>query len=142
MPADTTGKLISSISSWFKEQTDVQGVLLIGSYARGNPQADSDIDFVVVVTEPEKYLTATDWTRYFGEPIELRIEDWGALSSVRVFYKNKIEIEFGFVSPDWVSVTPIDPGTLKAVQRAAKILYDKSGRMAALLLAASSYRSD
>ncbi|MCG8525143.1 MAG: hypothetical protein MI748_02100 [Opitutales bacterium] len=54
------------------------------------------------------------------------IEDWGELSSIRIWYSDCVEVEFGIVSPEWVKV-PSDEGTSRVVNDGMKILYDPEG---------------
>jgi uncharacterized protein len=133
MTTDIATRLIEDSSSWFAEQADVEGVLLVGSYARGNPRPNSDIDLVILSNDQEKYLKNIEWTRRFGEHADSRIEDWGALRSVRISYQTGPEIEFGITSLSWACVSPVDQGTLQVVKDAAKILYDKNGKLKELL---------
>jgi uncharacterized protein len=41
---------------WTSKQPDVQGIALVGSYARGAARDDSDIDLVILTDQPHKYL--------------------------------------------------------------------------------------
>ena len=68
----------------------------MGSHARGKARQHSDIDLVLLCTEYESYLQDLGWANDFGKPASVRLEDYGKLTSVRVFYEEGPEIEFGF----------------------------------------------
>jgi hypothetical protein len=123
---------IESFSSWAGRQSDIEAVALVGSYARENANEDSDVDLVILTAEPEKYLLDKSWASIFGEPEGYQEEDYGKLTSVRVFYASGLEIEFGFVTPDWAKA-PIDAGTKQVVSGGIKVLHDPNGSIARML---------
>ena len=74
--------------AWFSEQPDVQAIALVGSYARGAAKDDSDIDLVVLTERPQTYLDDVEWTERFGAVEKVQVEDYGKLTSLRVWYQN------------------------------------------------------
>ena len=80
---------------WASDQVDVQGIALVGSYARGAAREDSDIDLVVLTYQPGKYLGDLLWIERFGTVDKHQTEDYGKLISLRVWYQNGAETEFG-----------------------------------------------
>ena len=70
---------------WVESQRLVEGAILVGSHARGGARQDSDIDLVLLCTEYESYLEDVSWINDFGKPVSVRPEDYGKLTSVRVF---------------------------------------------------------
>ena len=80
---------------WASDQPDVQGVALVGSYVRGAARDDSDIDLVILTDQPQKYPADLKWIERFGEPEKVQLEDYGRLQSLRVWYKNGVEVEYG-----------------------------------------------
>ena len=119
--------LIDQVTDWAKSEQNIVGAALVGSYARDEAKPDSDIDLVIIALEPCKCLNNTAWIEQFGEVSSYELEDWGLLTSVRVFMKNSLEnnleIEFGFSNLDWVTL-PADEGTAEVVKDGLKILYD------------------
>ncbi len=122
MPIDI---LLRKITKWAKDNKVVNSIFLVGSYARGEARPDSDVDLVIICNNPKELLEDVKWINNFGEVIKHNIEDWGMVQSIRVFYKNGEEVEFGITSPQWATV-PIDPGTQEVLLGGAKILVDKT----------------
>jgi predicted nucleotidyltransferase len=71
---------------WVVSKRLVEGAILVGSHARGEARQDSDIGLVLLYTEYESYLEDVSWINDFGKPVSVRLEDYGKLTSVRVFY--------------------------------------------------------
>jgi uncharacterized protein len=125
-----------AIQTWASASDDIVGALLVGSWARGAARMDSDLD-VVVVTESTRFAESETWIAdAVAAPAELvRTGDWGALIERRVRLASRLEVEFGFVSPSWTRIDPIDPGTRRVVTDGCQIWYDPQGRLAALVRA-------
>ena len=49
---------------------------------------------------------------------------YGACTSIRVWYKDGPEVEFGIVEPSWMSM-PLDDGTHKVLSDGYKVVIDK-----------------
>ena len=92
-------EFLDAFVAWTSAQPDVHGIALVGSYARGAARDDSDIDLVVLTDEPRKYLADLDWTGRFGKVERLQTEDYGKLISVRVWYQDGPEVEYGITTP-------------------------------------------
>ena len=93
---------------------------------------DSDLDLLVIVDDPAPYEKHTEWVSAFGQPCRIDHEDWGAVQSVRVFYANGSEVEFGLCRPSWASTDPVDPGTAHVIRDGTKILHDPRGLLVRL----------
>jgi predicted nucleotidyltransferase len=78
--------------NWASDQPDVQGIALVGSYARGAAKDDSDIDLVILTGQLTKYLDDMKWTERFGVLEKNQTEDYGKLISLWVWYKNGFEV--------------------------------------------------
>ena len=130
---------IESFSSWARTQSDIEAVALVGSHAREDANEDSDVDLVILTLDPDRYLLDKSWVSIFGEPERYQEEDYGKLTSVRVFYAGALEVEFGFTTPDWARA-PIDAGTERVVSGGIKVLYDPRGSIARMLREIDSTR--
>ena len=86
---------LDAFITWASDQPDVQGVALVGSYARGAARDESDIDLVILTDQPPKYLENILWVERFGVVEKHQTEDYGKLISLRVWYQHGIEVEYG-----------------------------------------------
>jgi predicted nucleotidyltransferase len=106
------------------DQVDVQRIALAGSYARGAAREDSDIDLVVLTDQPGKYLGDLRWIERFGTVEKHQTEDYGKLISLRVWYQNDVEAEFGITMPDWAAI-PLDAGTPQVILGGMIVLFER-----------------
>jgi hypothetical protein len=114
---------------WASAQPDIEAVALVGSYARGEASEGSDVDLVILTSNVDKYLRDRSWISVFGDVTECREEDYGRVTSVRAFYGGRLEVEYGFTTPDWADA-PIDAGTLRVVTDGMEVAYDPQGIVA------------
>ena len=84
---------------WACDQPDVQAIALVGSYARGAARDDSDIDLVILTDQPRKYLDDLKWIERFGAVERYQTEDYGKLTSLRIWYQNGVEVVYGMTMP-------------------------------------------
>ncbi|EDY82104.1 Nucleotidyltransferase domain protein [Verrucomicrobiia bacterium DG1235] len=126
--------VMKEATKWAQEDLSVVGLALVGSHATGTARSDSDIDLVVIASNPKKrFLVNRDWINRFGTKIGVEeIEKWGLLTSVRVCYENNMEIEFGFTTSEWTRI-PADIGTARVVTDGIKILYDPEDKLSILI---------
>ena len=116
---------------WASEEPAIIAVALVGSHARGTATEKSDIDLIILASSYTSYLKDHAWLSRFGDVERSTNEQWGRVDSVRAFYENGVEIEFGFATLSWVEV-PLDSGTRQVVQAGFKILFDPKGVFVAL----------
>lgn len=115
---------LNALVVWASDQSDVQAIALVGSYARGAAREDSDIDLVILTNQPAKYLDDIQWTERFGSLDKYQTEDYGKLISFRVWYLNGPEVEYGITTPDWAA-TPLDPGTREVILGGMIVLFER-----------------
>ena len=108
------------------------GAGVVGSHARHDPRPDSDIDLVLLCSEPARYLRDTSWVSAFGEVASRSIENWCKVQSVRAFYRSGAEVEFGITGTDWAAV-PADRGTAEVLENGFSILLDRDGLLLRLV---------
>jgi uncharacterized protein len=128
---------LDSLRDWAAHQPTIAGVALVGSYARGEARPDSDIDVVLLCEEPHAFVAHTSWIHSFGAVERCLTEDWGMVTSLRVYYTEGLEVEFGMTTLAWATV-PVDPGTQDVVSHGMRILWDREGLLARLQEAVSA----
>jgi predicted nucleotidyltransferase len=120
-----------AFAGWAATRGDIVGVALVGSFARGTATSTSDIDLLVLTTAPTDYLAQTKWVHAFGVVQREQQEDWGAVRSLRVWYVDGREVEYGFTLPAWANVPP-DDGTRAVASGGIRVLFDPLGVLEAL----------
>ena len=115
---------IEDFMRWSSKRKDIRAVALVGSYAREAATESSDVDLVILAEKPQEYLSNTEWTRIFGVVIIKKIEEYGRLSSLRVWYESGLEIEYGFTNREWIA-EPLDPGTKRVIRDGMRVLFEK-----------------
>jgi uncharacterized protein len=107
---------------------------LAGSWARGAGRPDSDVDLVVLTTQPLALLTSSDWYELLGSPAELiRCAGFGAVQERRIRLADGLQVEVGVGVPSWADTTPVDPGTRRVVADGMRPIYDPTGLLARLI---------
>jgi predicted nucleotidyltransferase len=129
------GPFLNQVTHWAEKETDILAVALVGSYARGSAKEDSDIDIVIIAGNPSQYVADTRWAQKLGSIDRGRIthENWGRVHSIRIFYADGFEVEFGITGTKWTDISPIDAGTYSVVSNGLKILLDQKGILNRLL---------
>lgn len=112
------------VTEWARAQPDIQAVALIGSYARNAATASSDVDLVLIADQPDRFLRDRDWINHFGEPRRQQVEDYGRLVSLRVWYSDGREVEFGITDERWAA-TPLDEGTRRVISDGIQIIFER-----------------
>jgi predicted nucleotidyltransferase len=115
---------LDAFVDWASAQDDMQAIALVGSYARGTAKDDSDIDLVILTNQPQRYLDDLKWTERFGIIKKHQTEDYGKLTSLRVWYQNGVEVEYGITTPAWAA-TPLDAGTREMILGGMIVLFER-----------------
>lgn len=123
--ADPVEQLLKDVARWASNQGDILAVALVGSHARGSATPDSDVDLVILAQDPGRYLRVNTWVRLFGRPVRHTVEDYGALTSLRVLYDNQLQIEYGIAGEKW----PLDESAQTVIASGMKVLFDPGGAM-------------
>ena len=62
----------------------------------------------------------------FCQPDAPPFEDWGLVTSLRVYYEDGLEVEYGLTSSEWAE-EPIDEGTYRVIRDGMGIYSDREG---------------
>jgi predicted nucleotidyltransferase len=127
----TLESFVEEFGDWARLQPDIEGVALVGSYARQAATEESDVDLIILTWEREKYFQNHEWLSRFGQIEETEYENWGRVKSLRAFYEGNVEIEYSFSTPDWADI-PIEMGTYRVVSAGMRIIFDPQNRFSAL----------
>jgi len=117
--------ILDRIISWSNEDSRVKALFLVGSYARNTQKPSSDID-LVIITDKKEQLLQLDWIELFGVCKRNIREEYGACTSIRVFYEDNTEIEYGIVNSSWLD-SPLDAGTKRVLQDGYILLFGSEG---------------
>jgi predicted nucleotidyltransferase len=124
MKIETVNQFLSDVTEWASNQPDIQTLALIGSYARNAATETSDVDLVLIVTDPNRYLQDTSWVQQFGTVKEQQTENYGLLISIRVWYTDGREVEYGITDERW-SAIPLDEGTRRVIADEMRVLFER-----------------
>lgn len=117
-------KFLKDIKQWAKNEEQVESIIVVGSYARGTYKETSDIDLVIITSKKNEMLKNQNFIKLFGDVKKSQTEYYGACTSIRAWYKDGKEVEFGIVNPTWIE-KPLDKGTNKVLNDGFKVIIDK-----------------
>lgn len=117
-------KFFSDLEEYAENTSHIESILIVGSYARGTNKENSDLDIVIITSNKSDTITKQDFTQEFGEVYKQQTEYYGACTSVRAWYSDGKEVEFGIVEPSWIA-TPLDIGTYQVLSGGYKLIVDK-----------------
>lgn len=128
---NTYDELIEKIISWAKASDDVKSVFIVGSRARVDHPADeySDLDLFMVVTNPEYYISSTQWLKSISNYWMSFVEKTtiGGGKERRVLFENALDVDFAIFSEKGFEQI-IENDEVQAVfKRGIRVLIDKSG---------------
>jgi hypothetical protein len=133
--AEEVEAVLAHLVEWSSRHPDVLAVALLGSWARGEPRADSDVDLVVICEEPARYLADDGWLEGFHPGAQvIRRRAWGPLlEERRLSLPSGLVVEFGFTDERWAAIGPVDPGTDQVVREGFRALVDPNGLLRKLI---------
>jgi predicted nucleotidyltransferase len=115
---------LENFKEWSEQQTHIKGVAVVGSFARGDFHSNSDVDLTIISTNKDLTLEIIKNEFNFGNIESSTLEEWGILTSLRIFYDNVLEVEYGVVTDQWVK-EPLDEGTKNVVKNGFKVVTEK-----------------
>ena len=125
---------LDNINAWAENQPDLLAVALVGSHACGEAKPESDLDLILLVRDPDFFIENRDWVAEFGNPSVVYIEDWGKVTSLRVYFADGLEVEFGLTDPSW-GADPDDLGTADVIANGLIILHEKDTHLSCIVTA-------
>jgi len=88
--------------AWASRRPDIRAAFVVGSRARVDHPADewSDLDIIVVTTDPDRYLSSSDWLGDIGKPLLTFLEPapTGAAMERRALFATGLEVDFALLA--------------------------------------------
>ncbi|QJT00373.1 nucleotidyltransferase domain-containing protein [Streptomyces asoensis] len=128
-------RVVDRVTRWAGNRSDVVGLLLVGSIARGGARPDPDVDLVVLSTAPARYAEDDGWGRELALGEVARVRERGPVTEWRYVTASGLEVEVGVGSAHWARTDPVDAGTRRVITDGARPLYDPAGILGALIQA-------
>jgi len=129
-------EFLAAVAARAAELPDVRAALLIGSQARTETPADewSDVDVVLYVDEPARFVSDPSWVEAFGEPVLTLLEQTavGGQLERRVLYADGLEVDFACFPTAGLPQLLADPEAASVVARGYRVLHDEIGLADAL----------
>lgn len=116
-------EFLQELVAWCGHRADVRAIALVGSWARGEARCDSDVDVVLLTTDPSRYLMTDDWALALGATV-VATRRWGVLTECRLITATGIDVEVGVGDPSWATTTPLDEGTANVARDGLVPVYD------------------
>ncbi len=79
---------------------------------------------MILGKRPQQYLTEVAWATAFGPVERHQVEDYGRLTSVRVWYADGLEVEYGITGEEWAAA-PLDEGTRQVISDGLVVLLER-----------------
>jgi hypothetical protein len=144
MTPEVAELLTWTVTKWVDAHSDLRGLAVVGSWARGNARQDSDLDLLILTTDLEGYRRDRAWLSDLGlEEAGYRLTSqrsvqYGVALSWHLNLDPAAEIELTFAGLEWAATNPIDAGTRLVVTDAFRVVLDKDGRLNPLAAAATA----
>jgi aminoglycoside 6-adenylyltransferase len=94
-------QLVKRFVKWAKTCSDIRAAVIVGSRARVDHPADewADLDIIIVTTDPERYISKSDWIKNFGNPLLTFIEPTSTGDDMerRVLFKGMLDVDFAIL---------------------------------------------
>ena len=132
-------QFIERYVQWAQTDPGTHAAIIIGSRARIDHPADewSDLDVIVVTSDPQRYLATTDWLENVGNPWLTFIEPTlGGGMERRVMFEGGLDVDFALTPVEWCQqavITGLPPDVADMIRRGVRVIVDKDGWAARLL---------
>jgi hypothetical protein len=116
---------------------EILAVALVGAWATGTSTDSSDVDLVVIASDPTALLATDDWHRMVNEGAKLvRSSSFGAITERRLQLTDGMQVSLGIAAPGWLSISPMYPATAQVLAGGTVVVYDPKGGLQAAIDAA------
>jgi predicted nucleotidyltransferase len=131
--------VMAVVADWAIERDDIGAMAMLGSWVRGNPRPDSDLDLLLLSDLAPDYQRCGMWLTeidFQSAGFRLRSNEsaiYGVVWSHHVYLLPAAEVELTFAKCSWSNTDPIDTGTRVIVKDAFRIIFDRDGILAKLV---------
>jgi aminoglycoside 6-adenylyltransferase len=91
-------QLVERFVRWAQTCSDIRAAVIVGSRARIDHPADewADLDIMVVTTDPESYISTSDWIENVGNPLITFVEPTSGGDDMerRVLFEGMLDVDF------------------------------------------------
>jgi len=122
---DKISQFLNEVTIWASTQSDIQALALAGSYASNTATETSDVDLILITANRSQYLQNSDWILQFGVVEKQQVEEYGLLTSIRVWYIDGREVEYGIADERWAAI-PLDEGSRRVISDGMQVLFEKN----------------
>ena len=124
-------QFLNKVKVWAAHEPNIRAVALGGSHARDEATETSDLDLIIIAREPLKYLRETQWAQRFGTIDHQQFEEYGKVTSLRVWYSCGYEVEYGIADETWAAL-PVDEGTRQVLSDGIRIIFERGAILSRL----------
>ena len=124
-----------TLRAWACEQQDVRAVAVVGSYASGRYRVASDVDLLLLTSDPQRLDRGA--TLPLGPAQELYRRAWGVVVETRLRRRSGLQLDVAVGPVTWAAATPLDAGTARVLRDGVRVVHDPDGLLAGALLAAT-----
>lgn len=94
--------LIERFVKWAETREDIRAAIVVGSRARTEFPADewSDLDMIVITSNPQHYISTTEWIENIGKPLLTFVEPTagsGDDTERRVLFEGMVDVDFALI---------------------------------------------
>jgi len=121
--------IITNFTRWGEACTNLYAVLMIGSQARLDHQADeySDLDMIMIVDDPALFIASDQWLKNIDDFYVSFVEDTiGGEKERRVLFHNALDVDFVILPKSKMNALNSDEAAT-ILERGYHILIDKVG---------------
>jgi nucleotidyltransferase-like protein len=131
MTPESTVRLSEIVAKWVRRNANTRALGMVGSWARGNPRPDSDLDLLILARNPELYFTDDSLLAKIGfattgyQVLSRAVVDYGARRSHKLGLSPDAAVELIFAPLNWANFDPVEPGSARIARDGLCILVDK-----------------
>lgn len=138
MTPEQCNALTAAAADWINARSDLCGLAVTGSWARGNPRPESDLDLILLSREPSAladpaFLAEIDFAAAGFQIASIEHVTYGAVWSWHVHLLPPADLELTIAPLAWATIEPIEGGTRAIVTDAFRVVVDKENLLRPLI---------